>query len=736
MKQSQNILLSRIDAIGDVVLSLPVAGILKNLFPDCTIFFLGQTYTKDVIKTCQYIDNFIDWNQIKDLNPKTQIDFFRKLNIDVAIHIYPNFFISWILKSAGIPIRIGTSRRWYHQLFCNKKISFSRRSSNLHEVMLNLKLLIPFDLGKTINYETLSIINGIIPPTIPDELNSLLDKNRFNLIIHPKSKGHGKEWGIENYAKLLGLLDNSRFNFFVTGTLDEKKEIQQEILNKYPQAIDLVGKLSLDELIGFISRADGLVASGTGPLHLAAATGIHAIGLFPPIRPVFSRRWAPVGVNAKAFEAKKICVKCKKNAKCDCLRLFKPEIVAEYLNTLHKPSQKKQLEANIFKPSALDWEQFRIQQAQKFENFVSDKKTKVFTSTNQIFKKNRIIVSVDKINKPNCGLGRVAIDFSKALINEKKENCYFSFILTGNNSYDYFRDQDIKRFKFIHRFFKADFGEYDVAHYLHQTPSFKIKGAKKTILTIHDLNFLYTKSNIKANRYLKHIQRNVDKADAIVFISNFTKEICFQHLQISPEKITRVIYNGVNLPKTIPIKPPFINGTTFIFSIGQFLAKKNFHTLIPFIKLFPSNIQLVIAGEKDTSYGNYVRKLISDYNLQNQVILPGSVSEAEKLYLYQNCEAFVFPSLAEGFGLPVIEAMRAEKPVFCSDKTSLKEIGNGHVFFWESFDPQQMFMTFQNGMKSFDEAKKKSAYEYSMKFTWEENARQYLSLYHLFTENE
>ena len=301
MKQSQNILLSRIDAIGDVVLSLPIAGILKNLYPDCKIFFLGQTYTKEIIESSEHIDTFINWDEIKKLQVPKQIAFFKSLNISIAIHIYPDFFISSLLFWAKIPIRIGTSRRWYHQLFCNKKVSFSRWSSNLHETQLNLKLLIPFGLHQTLSFDTLSLLNGIKAPAISAELESLLDKNRFNVILHPKSKGHGKEWGLDNYSKLAGLLDTNKYKVFITGTLNEKKEINQEILCKYPNTVDLVGKLTLNELIGFIAKADGIVASGTGPLHLAAATGIHAIGLYPPVRPVFSRRWAPVGINAKSF---------------------------------------------------------------------------------------------------------------------------------------------------------------------------------------------------------------------------------------------------------------------------------------------------------------------------------------------------------------------------------------------------------------------------------------------------
>lgn len=228
---------------------------------------------------------------------------------------------------------------------------------------------------------------------------------------------------------------------------------------------------------------------------------------------------------------------------------------------------------------------------------------------------------------------------------------------------------------------------------------------------------------------MRKVQKVVNKADAVVFISNFTKETCFQHLNFSPDKITRVIYNGVELPVISARKPDFLNDDVYLFSIGQFLSKKNFHVLIPFLKKLPDDYKLVIAGEKNSWYGDYVKKIISENNLQHRVILPGAITEAEKLYLYMNCLAFVFPSLAEGFGLPVIEAMRLGKPVFCSDKTSLKEIGDEYVFFWKTFDPTEMSKVFSNGMENFTERKKQFAYEYSLKYSWKKNAEEYLELY-------
>jgi glycosyltransferase involved in cell wall biosynthesis len=341
----------------------------------------------------------------------------------------------------------------------------------------------------------------------------------------------------------------------------------------------------------------------------------------------------------------------------------------------------------------------------------------------------KVIVSLDKIKNPNCGLGRVSIDFSRALIKLNDNEIELSFLVYGKSEKPFLKNQPVKRMRFFHRYVPFRLGGFQIFHVTHQLPSFKTKGAGKIILTIHDLNFLHSKSKPKAEKYLQKVQQNVDRADAIVFVSKYTKDECLKFLSIPAHKKICVIYNGVELPEVEPVKPALFSEGKYLFSIGQFLAKKNFHVLIPFLKKLSDDIKLIIAGENDTTYGDYMRNLIIENGLQQRIILPGPVSEAEKLFLYRHCTAFVFPSLAEGFGLPVLEAMRAGKPVFCSDKTSLKEIGSQYVHFWESFDPDLMVQFFNAGITNFTEVKSKEAYNYSLNFTWAENAKEYIRLY-------
>lgn len=341
---------------------------------------------------------------------------------------------------------------------------------------------------------------------------------------------------------------------------------------------------------------------------------------------------------------------------------------------------------------------------------------------------NKILICLDLIKYPNRGLGRVSLDFSQQLV--KTGGFDYSFLMPPKIKVKHLEYQKIVELNIFRRFSSGYMKKFDVCHVIHQLPKFSYNKAKRMVLTIHDLNFLYTKSPVKQQKYRQMVQSAINKSDAICFISDFTRSDCFEHLSIPSDKITKVIYNGVN-DLAIPSNKPFwCPENNFLFSIGQFLDKKNFHVLIPLMQKLPQ-FSLVIAGENDTAYGNEIKKMIHQHNLENRILLPGPVLESEKSFLYHHCDAFVFPSVAEGFGMPVIEAMKCSKPVFCSDKTSLKEIGGNFAFFWENFDPEYMLDIFQKGFNKFnsDQSIRVKQMKYSNSFSWEENVKNYIEIY-------
>lgn len=300
-----HILISRTDSIGDVMLTLPMCGKIKERWPSCTISFLGRGYTQGIIEACEHVDEYLNWDEIKTQSPAEQIAALEACEADVIIHVYPRKEILWLAKKAGIPMRISTGHRLHALTKCNKLVFFSRKKSDLHEAQLNFKLMRPLGFDENVSPEEISTLYGFgaptagLPITLEEDLTTHADK--IKVILHPLSKGSAPAWAIERYGELISMLPVNRYHLYVTGTAEEGQQLRQQLNLSDPHVTDLTGKLSLAELISFVRRCDVLIAASTGPLHIAAACGINAIGLFSPKRPMHPGRWAPIGKKAQVI---------------------------------------------------------------------------------------------------------------------------------------------------------------------------------------------------------------------------------------------------------------------------------------------------------------------------------------------------------------------------------------------------------------------------------------------------
>lgn len=318
MQTNPVIIISRTDSIGDVVLTLPMAGIVKQYLPQSKIIFLGRNYTKDVIGLSEHVDEFVSYDEL--LKSSDKIQAFKNLNATHIIHVFPVKDIAQLAKKAGIKNRIGTTNRLWHWFTCNIKVKLSRKNSDLHEAQLNTKLLEPLGIKKEFSIDELASAYGFSKvPVLEKQFLDLIDPTKTNVILHPKSKGSAREWGLDNFSKLIDELDKTKHTVYISGTAQEG-ELVKSLIEKHPEAIDLTGKLSLQQFIAFINHCDALVAASTGPLHIASALGKKAIGLFSPMRPIHPGRWKPIGKKAAYLVLNKDCEDCRKNSDCHCIR--------------------------------------------------------------------------------------------------------------------------------------------------------------------------------------------------------------------------------------------------------------------------------------------------------------------------------------------------------------------------------------------------------------------------------
>ena len=253
----------------------------------------------------------------------------------------------------------------------------------------------------------------------------------------------------------------------------------------------------------------------------------------------------------------------------------------------------------------------------------------------------------------------------------------------------------------------------------------------KTVLTIHDLNVLHEgKPESVQQKSLAHTQSMIDQSDAIVCISEFTKSDVLAHCYVG-EKPVYVIHNGVNkLPEVTGDVVVYKPDREFLLGIGYLNKKKNFHVLLPLLESNPDLDMIIIGHHDDPHYVDQMKRLVHELGVEKRLHLPGTVSEADKTWYLRNCKAFLHPSLAEGFGLPVVEAMQFGKPVFLSRFTSLPEIGGDAAFYFHDFDASVVQNVYRQGMKDYETSNRPEAIvKHAAQFDWEKSARQYISVY-------
>jgi heptosyltransferase III len=315
-------LLSRIDKIGDVIHTLPMAGLLKQHFPDSQILFLGKTYTQAVIERCTFIDTFLDLQAFLSLNLLERIKFLKDLKINAFFHVFPNPYIAFYAQLAGIPVRTGTSRRWYHTLTCSHPISLSRKNSKEHEALLNLKVLSPLPIPLPHTTQDLIPYYGFCPPPS-------LRQGKFKLILSVDSSGSAPQWPLSSFLELAFLLPQD-LRTQQTRQMHETWQTQ-----RFP--FTHITGLSLSQFIKLVSECDGLVSNSTGSGHISAALHKHTLALYPPRSCMLPSRWAPIGPKAQFLTAppssgSSLCkTPCQNYKNCLCMSQLSPQAVASIL---------------------------------------------------------------------------------------------------------------------------------------------------------------------------------------------------------------------------------------------------------------------------------------------------------------------------------------------------------------------------------------------------------------------
>lgn len=220
-----------------------------------------------------------------------------------------------------------------------------------------------------------------------------------------------------------------------------------------------------------------------------------------------------------------------------------------------------------------------------------------------------------------------------------------------------------------------------------------------TVVTVHDLSYIYFPGDfIEKDLYqLRNwTHYSIHNAKKIIAVSKTTKNDIMKSYQIPDDKI-KVVYNGYE--KELPIKnleSKIIAHTKYpyILYVGTLQPRKNITTLIQafakFKELNPAEFKLIIAGKKGWLFDS-IFDLVSELGLNNDVYFTDYVTDQQLAFLYKNAFCFVLPSLYEGFGIPILEAMSFGCPVISSFASSLPEIGRDACLYFDPQNPVDLF---------------------------------------------
>ncbi|MEQ1794841.1 MAG: glycosyltransferase family 9 protein [Nitrospira sp.] len=331
-----NVLIVRPDGIGDLVLSLPVAAQLRQLMPGVRIGVLANPVAAPILAHCPDVD-YVRTISLQASIPEMMQAFSG--GIDAVIFLKPFRRLMWAAWRAGISIRVATGFRW-QSVLANRWIYEHRSSFQKHESECNVEML------KGLGLTPLPVVAPALQLTDAERVDG---ERRWSGPVQPRVVVHpggvsARHWRPAQYRDLAQTLAQQGYAVGLTGSPVEGDQFQREALDGvvlHPRIGNLMGQLSVRELMAMIGAAQVVVSGATGPAHLAAALSVPTVSLFDPRQNNSPTRWKPLGRGVLLRPDVPACEKCIGEA-CpywDCLDRFTVQDVAARLGAVVRSAQ-------------------------------------------------------------------------------------------------------------------------------------------------------------------------------------------------------------------------------------------------------------------------------------------------------------------------------------------------------------------------------------------------------------
>lgn len=371
-------------------------------------------------------------------------------------------------------------------------------------------------------------------------------------------------------------------------------------------------------------------------------------------------------------------------------------------------------------------------------------------------KNNKVRIAINTLgpSKIKAGIGNYVVNLVKELSKLDIKNEYV--ILANSDNAEFFTTNN-PNFKTITlpnytrtKFLRILWEQFKLPKLLRQmgidilhSPGFiaPLRMTAKSVVTIHDMTFFsHPQYHTKFKRFYfkKMIPLTAKKAAVIIADSENTKKDICKYLDADKQKIA-VIHLGVGkdfkkidagkAKKFISRKYGIKN--KFILFVGMIEPRKNLQRLVDaFLQLKEHELKLVIVGKKGWQMDEFF-KMIKELKLEDSIIFPGYVPDDDLVKFYNAAEVFVYPSMYEGFGIPVLEALACGCPVITSNTSSMPEITGPAAVLINPADTQDIKKAMQKLLKNEQLRKTLSeqGIEQAKKFSWQKTAQKTLEAY-------
>lgn len=370
-------------------------------------------------------------------------------------------------------------------------------------------------------------------------------------------------------------------------------------------------------------------------------------------------------------------------------------------------------------------------------------------------KKFRIGIDARMYRRSTGGIGRYIHGLLENLSKIDKKNKYFVFLT----------DEDLKEYQleaknfipirapYKHYSFKEQIGflrllnskHLDLVHFTNF--NHPVLYHKKFVVTIHDMTMTLFpapgRQTSKLSRFFYHLvlKNGTKKAEKIIAVSQNTKKDLIKTAQTA-EKIS-VIYHGVddnyrpdyNLEKKRKLKEKYKIEEPYILFVSQWRPHKGIDNLVKAFEILDKrfrtkDLKLVITGKPNPKFPK-IEKRINRSKLRDRIITPGFIDEEDMVSLYSNAEAFVFPSIYEGFGLNPLEAMACGTAVATSQVSSIPEVSGNAALYFDPYDPEDIALKTHTLLTNqvLRQNLIKKGFENLKRFSWTKMAKQTLTIY-------